>query len=181
MQAIATLLNKDADNSTRKMWDQLEQCCGLSGIRLTPTPHFSWFVADSFSSYSLFDEIKEITRKFTPIKVSTTGLGIFVLDKPVLYLPIVKTRQLLEMHEVIWNALTKYGTNISENYQPDMWIPHITLAHNDLSKNTITCAIDNLMDLRISLMIDVDNLALIFATEESAGIIHQEKFLAEEK
>lgn len=177
MQAIATLLNQVADEHTRSMWNELEHVCGLSGIRLTPTPHFTWFGADSFDLAEVRKEFENLSQDLRTIYVNTVGLGIFPTEKPVLYLPIIKNRALLDMQEKIWKRLHLHGTNVPDLYNPELWIPHVTLAHYDLTKETITCAIDSLLDLSLNFKIVVNNLALIYATNESAGIIHKKMFL----
>lgn len=181
MQAIATLLDQSSDQATIKMWDDLKQDFFLSGINLTPTPHFTWFGGDEFDAVETKSTIESLADELLPFEVSTTGLGFFTTPKPVIYLPIIKSRKLLEAHEVVWKALTRYGRNVSEIYKPDLWIPHITLAHSDLSRATLAGILDNLMNNELKFTIKVNNLALIFATADSSGIIFHKKFCREEK
>lgn len=181
MQDIASLLDKDNDPATREIWNDLEKSCRLSGIRLSPTPHFTWFGCDYFVEDETINAIEEISCLFDSFIIHTTGVGIFTTSTPVLYLPIIKSKKLLEMHEVIWGKLSKYGKNVSKIYEPELWIPHITLAHNELSAESLTCAVENFLNKPLDLQFKVDNLALIYATTDSSGIIHQTGFGKEEK
>jgi hypothetical protein len=86
--SIASLLNPAADKATQELWRWLEWDCGLKGIRLTPTPHFSWVSAVDYDRPPLAMELAKLVRGMRPFRVRTTGLGIFTAPSPVLYLSI---------------------------------------------------------------------------------------------
>lgn len=176
MQAIATLLNRNADEKTNKMWQDLEKTCGLSGIKIPQDPHFSWFVAEKFDEPELKKRFPELARQLTEFEISTNGIGLFTGEKPILYIPIVKTRRLLELHEEIWSKLSPLGAKLSAFYQPDQWIPHITMTSDDASLANITCIVEAISPLTLTMTIPVNNLALIYSEENSAGISFVQQF-----
>jgi len=176
MQAIATLLNRNADEKTTKMWQDLEKTCGLSGIKIPQDPHFSWFVAEKFDEPGLKNEFLDISLQLTEFEISANGIGLFTGEKPILYIPIVKTRKLLELHEEIWRLLSPLGVKLSAFYQPEHWIPHITITSDDASLANINCIIETILHLPLTMTIPVNNLALIYAEEKSAGIKFVQEF-----
>src|SRR5512133_1348491 len=145
MQAIATLLNRNSDEKTKKMCQDLEKTCGLSGIKIPQDPHFSWFVAEKFDEPEVRDEFLNLSQQLTEFEISTNGIGLFTGEKPILYIPIVKTRKLLELHEEIWEVLSPMGSKLSAFYQPERWIPHITITSDDASLANITCIMETIL------------------------------------
>ncbi len=176
MQAIATLLNRNADDKAKKMWQDLEKTCGLSGIKIPQDPHFSWFVAEKFDELELKKRFLDLSMQLTEFEIPTNGIGLFTGEKPILYIPIVKTKRLLELHEEIWDLLSPLGVKLSAFYQPEHWIPHITVTSDDASLANITCIVETILRLPLTMTITVNNLALIYSEESSAGISFVQEF-----
>jgi len=176
MQAIATLLNRNTDEKTKKMWQDLEKTCDLSGIKIPQDPHFSWFVAEEFDEPGLKNEFLDLSTQLTEFEISTNGIGLFTGENPILYIPIVKTRKLLELHEEIWKLLSPLGVKLSAVYQPEHWIPHITITSDKTSPANIHCIVEAILHLPMTITIPVNNLALIYADEDSAGIKFVQEF-----
>lgn len=171
MQAIATLLRRtSSDQSAMSLWRMLQETCDLAGIKIPQDPHFSWMVAENFEDKAIEDVFANISKKQEEFEISTTGLGLFTGEKPILYIPIVKTEQLLLLHKEIWEQIFPLGVNQSNVYNPQKWIPHITVTSDELSITRLSCVLENIINLPISMRITVDNLALIYSEEESAGI-----------
>lgn len=176
MQAIATLLDRNADEKTQEMWHALEKACGVSGVKIPKDPHFSWFVAEKYDAAGVKQEFASLAGELDPFEIHTDGIGLFTGARPILYVPIVKTRRLLELHERIWNLLYPLGKIVSEVYQPRYWIPHITIASDDSSLVNWSCIFEALLHLELTMTIPVNNLALIYSEEQSAGINFVQEF-----
>ncbi|HJS28847.1 MAG TPA: 2'-5' RNA ligase family protein [Anaerolineales bacterium] len=169
MDGIVTLLNRQQDELILAIWRELHEECGLHGIEATPIPHFSWIIAERFDLEAAGKLLQEATAGTPSFGASTSGLGIFARTDPVIYLPVVKDRSLLEFHASLWERLKPLGTKINPHYAPDLWIPHITLAHRDLAPDGVNCAVDRLMRRDLQLEIVVDNLAIICQQDNRVG------------
>jgi len=176
MQAVATLLDRNADDQTQEMWQALEKACGISGVKIPKDPHFSWFVAEKFDEARLKARVAELVHELTCFEINANGVGLFTGERPILYIPIVKTRQLLETHERIWDLLAPLGENRSEVYSPDSWIPHITIASDESSLSSFGCILDALFHQQLTMTIPVNNISLIYSDELSAGINFVQEF-----
>ncbi len=142
-----------------------------------PTPHMTWVVCQELNSEQAVHLLSDIQSQTNQISTNTSGLGLFSGLKPVLYLPVAKTMELQDFHRTIWDMLTPMAINCNVFYSPEEWIPHITIAINDLTKDKLACAINCLAsdDLRID--IKLDNLSIAeFEEETAAEIISQIKF-----
>lgn len=144
MEGIATLLEPHKHADIEAMWSDLETDCDLKGIKITPVPHFSWQLVERYQLDRLFEVLDEFCKKSQPFLARTTGLGLFTGENPVIYIPLVKDYQLLQFHEALWKETAPSGSGISLHYSPENWIPHITLASEDVDRIKLSCALEKL-------------------------------------
>lgn len=170
MITIASLLDNETNSLIEKIWTILDHNCELSGISNVPFPHFSWFTAMSNDGSTPRFKMEQLSRQIEPFYVETSGLGIFTLEAPILYLPLIKTKNLLTIHERIWSSMVGSVIGISKHYSPDQWMPHITLAYGDVTSDKLTCAIQSLVLYDLNHRIHVDNIALLSRSEYEAKI-----------
>jgi 2'-5' RNA ligase len=170
MFAIATILDPTADQQTKFLWDWLELNCGLSGIRVTPLPHFTWLSAPEYDFSRMEDYLRAYARRATPFKVKGSGLGLFSGEEPVLYIPLAKNDSIIGIHRNLWKEVEKDKDLLNQNYSPEIWIPHITLANNDVNKESLSCSIPELALRQIELDVMVDNLSIIYKLDDQVGI-----------
>jgi 2'-5' RNA ligase len=104
-----------------------------------------------------------------PFSIHTGGLGLFTRPDPVIYFPIVRTNLLSQVHHDIWSQATPLSQKPSLYYAPELWIPHITLAHRDVNLSSLSCVIEKLAFDVIAWEIAIDNLALVSQVEEDVG------------
>ena len=169
MHAIMSRLDPDTTSIVSDLWAKLYEECGLNAIYTIPTPHVTWMVADDIdlvSSESILAKIAEETSNFT---LHTFGLGIFSGENPVLYLPMVKTMEMIHLHCKIWDQVGSFAKEAKLYYSPTMWVPHITLALNDLTRENLACAVDAIGFEPIELFVLVDNLIVAEYEEDSVG------------
>lgn len=166
MHGIVSLLDETHSQAIWTLWSELEQQCGLVGVKVTPIPHFSWMLAEDFDLVRLRPALEAIARETAPFSARTTGLGLFTGSAPVLYIPLVRTAQLSALHQRIWNALVGLSVQPNPYYTPEMWMPHITLAHADLTPETMPCAVKRLPFQSYNWEIAVDCLAFAYQRVE---------------
>ncbi len=170
MYAAATLLNPTASRQTEEYWSWLEAHCGLAGIKLTPLPHFSWQGAGEYRLDGVEEALREVAAKQAPFSVRATSMGVFAGENPVLFLNVVKTRQLLELHEEIWQRIHTFAVEPNEYYEPSQWMPHITLAYRDVTPDNLGCAMQVLAFKPVNVNILVNHVAMIYEIDGEIGI-----------
>lgn len=169
MHGIITLLDPTHYSKVENVWQDLEQHCGLRGVRITPIPHFSWQIAEEYDLQTIRPILREICASTTPFTVLTTGLGIFSGMVPVIYIPVVKNTPLIQLHIALWQATLPVGQSRSPYYSPEMWMPHITLAYGDVNPENLGCAMSRLAFNDYNWKIPVDHLSLVYQPEGQAG------------
>lgn len=169
MYAIISELDQQSSVKVIEFWKTLREACGLRGIYDVPTPHFTWFAAEKLDVDQAKSIISQIVKGVKPFEIRTFGLGVFSGDHPVLYLPLVKTRKILNFHDEVWEKLRPYSEETQLYYSPWLWVPHITLALKDLSRENLSCAINAIAYEPIELINRVTNLILADYKDERPG------------
>lgn len=169
MHGLVSLLDKTHYSLVEEIWQELETHCGLQGIHVTPLPHFSWQIAEDYDWEALALVLQTIAAQTDPFTVRTGGLALFSGESPVAYIPVVRTRELSEFHETIWEMMLPISTRPSPYYAPSHWMPHISLAYSDLNIEKLHCLMDKLAFRTFNWEIEIDNLTLIYEPEGTIG------------
>ncbi len=173
MHGLVSLLPENYYKKVEDLWKELEEKHGLTGIKVTPYPHFSWQIAKDYDLEQLRGIVQEIASKTAPFKVHTGGIGIFTGPKPVIFISVVKSQALMELHANIWEKAKEVGRDISPLYSPDTWMPHISLAYENVNASNITAVMDGLFFRSFSWEMTIDNIAFIY---EPSGMVGELKF-----
>jgi hypothetical protein len=179
MYAIISEIDSQSSQKVSKLWQTLNQTCGLEAIYTIPTPHFTWLVAEDLDIAPVKSKLFALQQQRLRLNTHTFGLGIFAGGSPVLYLPLVKSLEMIHLHEKIWDDLLPFCKDVNLYYSPPMWLPHITLALKDLNRKNLACAVNQMAFEPIELSITMKSLAIATHEDEKIGkILH--RFLVEE-
>ncbi|HEY0080051.1 MAG TPA: 2'-5' RNA ligase family protein [Pyrinomonadaceae bacterium] len=171
MHGVVSLLDDEHYALVEKIWDELERDFGVRGIYVTPFPHLSYQVAEGYDIDSVEAVLRETASESLPFKISTAGLGIFNVTHPVLYIPIVRSPALSALHEKLWLRIPRVAdSTATRHYQPEMWVPHITLAHGDLDYAQLSAIVLAFSERQFHWEINVNNLSMIYDTGTEQGL-----------
>lgn len=161
MVAFTSILDVDRSDQVRTLWRLLEDRCGYARPPDSIEPHFVWQVADSYDWQTLEDVIPRLARRIPAFTIDTTGIGIFTGANPHIYIPIVRTRRLDSIHQLLWEKILPCSLMASLDYAPAAWVPHISLANMGVSSTNLTCVAEQLVRQDFSWKISVDNFAVL--------------------
>ena len=119
MHGIVSLLDSDHNQQVEELWVELERRFSVRGVYITPYPHFSYHVAQDYDLDKTESVLERITSNITTFKVRTSGLGIFTGASPVQYLPVVRSLELTQLHQELWEQISTASSGIVEYYHPD--------------------------------------------------------------
>lgn len=172
MHAIVSLLDKKHEQLVKSIWAELEDECGLTGIKETPFPHFSWQVADDYQQDGIEQTLISLAKEIEPFEINAVGVGIFSGSTgalPVIYVPVLRKQVLNLNHRLIWNRLDCCAIKPKELYHAYNWMPHITLAYKDVTPEKISCATKLLGFREISWKIPIDNISYAYVDDNEIG------------
>jgi 2'-5' RNA ligase len=164
MHGIVSLLDNDHNQLVEEIWADLEREFSVQGVYITPYPHFSYHVAQTYDIDKIEPVLQRITSNITTFNVKTSGLGVFTGTSPVLYIPVVRSLELTQLHEELWQEISPVSSGVQEYYNPDQWMPHITIGFGDISKDKLLQMIPLLAERDFNWEITVNNIALIYDT-----------------
>ena len=165
MNGIASLLDKSAASRVEFLWKELETRCGLVGVKTTPFPHISWQVTGTYDFPALERALNSLASQASPFTIHSTGLGLFTGENPILFISILKDENLMRFHSLLWEETINTAIQPSLYYSPANWVPHITLAYNDLDQHKLGCAIQYLVIQNFDWEIRIDKLIFISKNE----------------
>ena len=178
MHGVVSLLDTASEQKVKALWQDLELNYGLKGAQITPIPHFSWQIAEDYDWEEARALLDELAADILPFTIRSSGLGLFTGEQPVLYLPLVKERMLLEVHALFWQSFEGIAKAPSFHYHPDAWMPHITLAHGDLGKDVMGNLMEAMAFLPLNWEVTIDTLALLYQNKgEQARLEYQVNLL----
>ena len=178
MPCLISILESSYCEKVNSIWDELEAEYGLNGVKITQYPHFTWQIAYDYDLEQLKIIVEDIIKMIKPFTIYTNGLGLFTGLQPVIFIPVIKNIELIELHRKLWDNTEAITLIPSSYYAPDVWIPHITLAHRDVDEFNIGEIMQKLSLQFFNWEIKIDNIALFY---EENGKIGQLKYKFEFK
>jgi len=172
MHGLVSLLPQPNYGMVERIWDDLERRFGLRGIRVTPLPHFSWNIGEVYPQEKLEPAMREVAARIAPLRVRAVGLGIFPGPEPVIFIPLVKDRALLEAHQIIWDRFQSVGEGLSTYYSPENWVPHISLAYQDVTRENIGEVMGALAFEPVNWEMPIDNITFIYEPFGEVGSLN---------
>jgi 2'-5' RNA ligase len=165
MHGVVSLLDESHTRIISDMWRELEKDFGVRQLaHLVPFPHFSYQIARHYEEKLLVTRLEYLAGQIPSFSITAGGIGLFTGLHTVLYIPLVRTLELSQVHQQIWQAITSTGTDISAYYRQEEWVPHITLAEHDITSETLAGIISRFSTRTMSWIIPINNIAVIWDT-----------------
>ncbi len=160
---VVSVLDAETTAQIEDVWRKLEQRFHISHRYTQPIAHFSYHVAAGYD----FEKIKPLLAQFAQYKqtfsVRTDGLGVFNRFEPVIHIPIVRNPQLTTFQRSLWELINPWSKNALDYYDPDCWMPHVTLVHGNVEQSQIPQVLGFLASYDFNLEIEVTSLSIISA------------------
>ncbi|MEI5908068.1 2'-5' RNA ligase family protein [Bacillus spongiae] len=158
---IASILTGNERNEVLRYWDLFETKYNSIGVQSFDYPNLGFQGGNCSSIDSVKDELSNLCMELPLIEVIVEGFGFFEAPSKVVYLKVLKTDELIELHRKINDYLAKYCEDLFELYIPEYWIPHITLAMGDLSETDFNSFKESYKDYSPSFKQTISKLALV--------------------
>lgn len=170
MFAVVSHLDPVHDRLVRELWEKLDRQYRVRLVYEKPVAHISYLVFGGKPQAGLKKAMEDFVVRHEAFEVYASGLGVFLGNPTVLYVPVVRSAQLTCFHNAVWQELSSKFVGISGYYYPDRWIPHITLAHVNLYRSDFASILATIAEYRLDWKCSIDNLALIQAESGISGV-----------
>jgi 2'-5' RNA ligase len=178
--AVASVLEVTHSKGSSAIWKTVEHIWAESGIEPKGTLHFSWHVAEQYDSSSVKKILEDVAEKIIPFNIYSSGLGLFTGVRPVLYLPVVKTQWMANLHADLWHALEPAAVGTSMLYSPQNWMPHITLLYEESYPELVFQTVKQLMNESLNMELVVDHFRVIYRNDQAQGLLFTTPFGGDE-
>jgi 2'-5' RNA ligase len=158
---VVSFLDQKHYQQVENLWAELERKFSVRGVYVSPRPHITYHIATCYKVKSLESALRRFAASKTSFKVRTGGLGIFTGPQPVLYTPVVRSPELTQFHEALWQEILNTGSGIEDYYHPDRWVPHITIGIGDMNKDNLSQIVRFLVERDFNWEITVDSVVLV--------------------
>jgi hypothetical protein len=162
MHGVVSLLDNKHYQLVEDLWVELAREFAVSSVNVPSYPHVSYQVARRYNVKSLEPVLRRFAASKTSFQVRTGGLDIFPGPHPVLYIPVVRSPELTQFHEALWQEICSTGSGIQDYYHPAHWVPHITIGIGDMKKDNLSRIVGLLAERDLTWEMTVDNIALIY-------------------
>lgn len=166
MQAVASALDVQHNQLVEDLWRELERHFGLKHAQCA-YPHFTYHLVEQYQLDQVQAYLTQQAQSTAPFTARTSGLGIFTGENPVLYVRVVEPLMLSRLHDDIHRSITPHSVGSNPRYAPQNWMPHITIALEDLTHDMLPEATRLLAARQFSWEIPIDNLFLVMNTQGS--------------
>jgi 2'-5' RNA ligase len=160
MLAITSLLNPRNAQRINRLIKGLETKFGLDDVQATPDPHLTYLLTGTRRLTDLKDLLREVAATTAPFSAYTTGLGVFPGENPVIYVPVLRSNDLNELHQRVLDV-TAPLCRPSPYYGADRWLPHLSLALHDTTPDLLGPVLRHLNKETYNLRLNVNNLAIL--------------------
>ncbi|TDN40449.1 2'-5' RNA ligase family protein [Hymenobacter sp. UV11] len=161
MLAITSLLPSPASDHINALIKSLETEFGLTDVQATPEPHLTYQIVEPTNMETLKAALRDIAATTPPFIAHTTGLGMFPGDSPVIYIPVLRSDALNELHHQIFNIAGPLCSRTDKFSAPDLWLPHVSLALHDTTPELLGPVLQFLNNQTFNLELAINNLAIL--------------------
>ena len=161
MLAITTLLSPTHAARINRIIERLEKKFGIDDVQATPDPHLTYQLAGVQKLSALNEVLADLAATTKPFPAFTTGLGVFPGERPVIYIPVLRSDALNSLHRRIIKATAPLCLRTDKFSGPDCWLPHISLALHDTTPDLLGPVLRFLNEETYNLKIEVNNLAIL--------------------
>ena len=159
--AISSDLTGEAYTLTTALWDVLERRFGLRAARAAKHPHLTYVVGECAKPEALAGQLDELADRMPTRHVEIDGLGVFQGEHPVVYLKVTNREQLAPVQCSLAQLARDAGMQIWPYYAQNVWVPHVTLALQDLHPERLNAVLEELKARPIRLVSPLASVELV--------------------
>ena len=162
MHGIVSPLPTRYEQTVFELWEEMEERFQAHFARTALIPHFTWQLAmDDYALENLVPQMDAFCKTLQPFKIHVQGARLFPGPLPTIYLRIIKSKTLKDLHQQLWEKFNLFAQGSNDLYQTNTWVPHITIVHRDIAQEHVPAALQLLNERQIDWHFEVDKLLIL--------------------
>lgn len=131
---VIALLDPDATRRVEALWSEMHGRFGVRPGFPGAVPHVTFHISSHDVEPRAATAVEGVARTTPPFTLNCSGLGVFTGAEPILFLVVARSSAAASLAERLEQALRAAGCGPTDPYYtPDRWIPHITIAQQNLA------------------------------------------------
>jgi len=159
LNGIVSVLEGKYYNCIRELWIELEERFGLNKVCVFPHPHITFQMGIPKKEPEKIVLFNETFKNEKPFLIKVNKVQKF--GTRVIYLKVEKTKRLTRLNKKINNFMNQISAQVLDLYEPCNWIPHITLAMDDIPEDKFNSVFSFLKSQKIRFNLKAQNLVLV--------------------
>ncbi|MDP6426314.1 MAG: hypothetical protein QF443_04930 [Dehalococcoidia bacterium] len=161
--AIVVNLTGNMLAATLDGWDVLRKIFHIKYISSrSPCPHITLSAGScNLNETDVVRLVKEIATDVKSFEISGNGLGVFVVETPVVYVRWLLSDKLDNLHTLVHGDMKRIWSKFETHYTQEMWLPKTTLAFHDISYPKLPLVLEELKKIEFKQSMLVQNLSLL--------------------
>lgn len=166
--AVELYFDPALENQVLKAWNVLaRRQISTQLIEMAARPHLTLLSVPTLDPLRLHAALRSLAARLDPLPLTLSSVGAFPSsssssssDAGVLFLAPTPSAALLHLHSQLCEALRKEGVEAPEEFRPDSWVPHCSVAQ-DVPRSRIADAFCILRDLKLPVSGYVMDIGLV--------------------
>ncbi|KAG1326999.1 hypothetical protein COCNU_01G009330 [Cocos nucifera] len=158
--AVELYFDPALENQVLKAWNVLaRRQISTQLIEMAARPHLTLLSSPSLDPLKLHPALHSVASRLDPLPLSLSSVGAFPSSSSsdagggggggaILFLAPTPSSALLHLHAQLCDALKKEGVELPEEFRPDAWVPHCSVAQ-DVPRSRMAEAFCILRDLKL--------------------------------
>lgn len=124
-------------------------------------PHLTFQSGETDDLQKIMQKLEKISSNAAPIKIEIIALTDW--SKQWIYYEIKKTKELTKLNRIINGLLKQYCKNLSRDYTPRFWIPHIAIG-GKVAKSKFKIAFKEARSKQTKRVYRINNICIVEQT-----------------
>jgi 2'-5' RNA ligase len=158
---VVSILEGDAYKEIKRMWRFFDREYNSRAVQNFPHPHLSFQGGICEDIKEIDTNLKKLSLQIKPFSIRIEGINTFEKLDRVIFWEVIQTKNLQRIHKKTDALLRKYCSQTFKLCSPQNWHPHVTLAHEDLTRSKFKRAKKDLENYHPRYKLKLHNICLV--------------------
>ena len=156
---VVSILEDKPYKTVKELWRLFEKEFDSVGVLTFNHPHITFQAGKTESIRQLKKDFQKFVSNIKPFDIEVNRTRHF--NKKVIYLRVGKTTELIRINKLINQFLKTHCQSLFKYFTPPNWIPHVTLAMDDLTEENFERAWSQLKHSKIKFKQKLHNICIV--------------------